>query len=55
MGFIRVHSGFLVNYRFIYSVNKTTVLLNNQENIPLSRHRADTVKQKLQLYSRGTV
>jgi len=54
-GFIRVHSGYLVNYRFIYSVNKGDIVLSNQALIPLSRHRAETVKQKLQLYARGTV
>lgn len=52
-GFIRVHSGFLVNYRYIYSIDKTKVVLNNKEMVPLSRHRIETVKQKLQLYARG--
>lgn len=54
-GFIRVHSGFLVNYRCIYSVNKGEVVLRGQMSIPLSRHRAEDVKQKLQLYARSTV
>lgn len=54
-GFIRVHSGYLVNYKFIYSVNKVDIVLNNQSTIPLSRHRVEIVKQKLQLYARGRV
>jgi DNA-binding LytR/AlgR family response regulator len=54
-GFIRVHSGYLVNYRFIYSVNKGDIVLSNQSSIPLSRHRVESVKQKLQLYARGSV
>ncbi len=53
-GFIRVHSGYLVNYRFIYSIDKTKVVLNNKDMVPLSRYRLETVKQKLQLYARGT-
>ncbi len=53
-GFIRVHSGFLVNYRYIYSVDKTKVVLNNKDMVPLSRYRTEKVKQKLQLFSRGT-
>ncbi len=53
-GFIRVHSGFLVNYRYIYSVDKTKVVLLNKEMVPLSRYRVETVKQKLQLFARGT-
>ncbi len=53
-GFIRVHSGYLVNYRYIYSIDKTKVVLNNKDMVPLSRYRLETVKQKLQLYARGT-
>lgn len=53
-GFIRVHSGYIVNYRFIYSVNKGDIVLSNQASIPLSRHRAESVKQKLQLYASST-
>ncbi|MFU0827966.1 MAG: Stage 0 sporulation A-like protein [Lachnoclostridium sp.] len=53
-GFIRVHSGFLVNYRYIYSIDKTKIVLSNKKIIPVSRYRLKNVKQKLQLYSRGT-
>lgn len=53
-GFIRVHSGFLVNYRYIHSIDKTKIVLANKEMIPVSRHRLENVKQKLQLYARGT-
>jgi DNA-binding LytR/AlgR family response regulator len=53
-GFIRVHSGFLVNYRYIFSIDKTKVILNNKDMVPLSRYRSEAVKQKLQLFSRGT-
>ncbi len=53
-GFIRVHSGFLVNYRYIYSIDRTKVVLINKDMVPLSRHRIEIVKQKLQLFSRGT-
>lgn len=54
-GFIRVHSGYLVNYKYIYSINKGDIVLNNQTTVPLSRHRVESVKQKLQLYARGRV
>ncbi|WMJ85443.1 LytR/AlgR family response regulator transcription factor [Anaerocolumna sp. MB42-C2] len=53
-GFIRVHSGYLVNYRYIYSIDKTKVILNNKDMVPISRYRLETVKQKLQLFTRGT-
>ncbi|MDF2586305.1 MAG: Response regulator of the LytR/AlgR family [Anaerocolumna sp.] len=52
LGFIRVHSGYLVNYRYIFSIEKTKVILSNQDSIPLSRYRFEAVKQKLQLYMR---
>ncbi|MDF2472887.1 MAG: Response regulator of the LytR/AlgR family [Lachnospiraceae bacterium] len=54
-GFIRVHSGYLVNYRYIFSIDKSKVRLINEEEIPLSRHRTATVKQKLQYYVRQGV
>lgn len=54
-GFVRIHSGYLVNFRYIFSVNKTDVVLDNQKNLPLSRHRMLEVKQKLQLFTRGMV
>lgn len=53
-GFIRVHSGFLVNYRYIFSIDKAKIMLLNKDMVPLSRYRIETVKQKLQLFARGT-
>lgn len=52
-GFIRIHSGYLVNFKYIYSINKTEVLLDNQERLPISRHRLAEVKKKLLLFTRG--
>lgn len=53
-GFIRTHSGYVVNSRFVFSVEKTQVVLNDGREIPLSRYRTERVKHKLQLYGRGT-
>lgn len=53
-GFIRTHSGYVVNSRYIFSIDKTQVVLNDGIEIPLSRYRIETVKHKLQLYGRGT-
>lgn len=53
-GFIRTHSGYVVNSRYIFSIDKTQVVLNDGREIPLSRYRVETVKHKLQLYGRGT-
>lgn len=53
LGFIRVHIGYLVNMRFINSVEKSEVVLDNKERIPLSRHRAEQVKIEFQKFIRG--
>jgi len=53
-GFIRTNSGYVVNSRFIFSVEKSKVVLKDGRDIPLSRYRVETVKHKLQLYGRGT-
>lgn len=52
-GFIRTHSGYLVNYRYIYSIDRTKIILVNKETIPVSRYRFEKVKEKLLWYSRG--
>lgn len=53
-GFIRTHSGYVVSSRYIFSIDKAQVILNDGREIPLSRYRIETVKHKLQLYGRGT-
>ena len=35
-GFIRVHKFYLVNYRFIKSINTKSVLLTNNRELPVS-------------------
>jgi DNA-binding LytR/AlgR family response regulator len=51
-GLIRVHSRYIVNYRFIYSVERTTILLTNNDQIPISRNKQKYVKERLQYFSR---
>lgn len=36
-GFIRTHKGFLVNYRYIYRIEKDRAILDNKIEIPVSR------------------
>ncbi|MBR1686679.1 MAG: response regulator transcription factor [Clostridia bacterium] len=43
-GFFRIHKGYLVNYRFIRHIGDTEVTLNNTENIPLSRRKAQETR-----------
>lgn len=44
-GFIRVHKGFLVNYRFIGKITSRSVLLDSGESIPLGRDRVKAVRE----------
>lgn len=52
MDFVRVHNSYLVNCRFIYSIETNKVILDNKKEIPLSRHRAEKVKEKFADYLR---
>ena len=54
MGFLRVHKGYLVNYRFIRRITDTDAVLTNGEEIPMSRLRVQDVRSRyLQLMQSG--
>lgn len=46
LGFLRIHKGFLVNYRYISAIQSTTVALTNGENLPLARRTAQQIKEQ---------
>lgn len=46
-GFIRTHSGFLVNCFHIFMADKMLVILDDGRRVPVSRNRYKTVKKKL--------
>lgn len=50
--FIRCHSGIIVNFNYIYSINKENISLTNNTFVPLSRNRKKEVKQGFQRYMR---
>lgn len=50
--FVRIHKSFLVNSRFINTINSKNVILDNQKQLPLSRYKADKVKNVFQDYLR---
>lgn len=52
-GFIRIHKGYLVNFRCIYSIETKNISLTKGGKLPLSRNRAEEVKKKLQEFSRS--
>lgn len=43
--FIRIHKSFLVNWKVIYSIESKSVILTNQETLPMSKYRITAVKQ----------
>lgn len=45
-GFLRVHKGYLVNYRYINCIQRETVLLTDGQSIPMSRRRYQEIKQQ---------
>lgn len=55
-GFLMPHRSFLVNYRYIYSIQKNEIELDSGVQIPVSRSRRDVIKQEyLILNSGGTL
>lgn len=46
-GFIRIHKGYLVNYRFIQVIEGGDVLLTNGERLPISRRKEREAKERL--------
>ena len=50
IGFIRIHKSFLVNFRYIVSMNSKTVTLTCGTRLPLSRNRIDNTKTKIRLF-----
>lgn len=53
--FVRTHKSYLVNCRYIYSIEKNQLVLDDKTVIPVSRYKAETVKQKFRNYLRRTL
>lgn len=47
MGFIRIHKSYLVNFKYIASVEKECVYLTDSKKLPLSRNRANDAKRRI--------
>ncbi|SHM72172.1 two component transcriptional regulator, LytTR family [Anaerosporobacter mobilis DSM 15930] len=52
-GFIRVHIGYLINMKYIFSIEKTEIIFVNQTSVPMSRHRTEQVKTEFHKYIRS--
>lgn len=51
--FVRTHKSFLVNCKYIRSVEKEQVVLDDKKTIPLSRRRINAVNEKFTKYLRS--
>lgn len=49
-GFIQSHRSYLVNYRYIFSINHGEIVLDDKESIPISRGNLDKVKEEFHKY-----
>ena len=46
LGFIRVHKSYLVNYRFIRSINAKYLLMTDNSEIPISHGKKTEIQEK---------
>jgi len=46
LGFIRIHKGFLVNYRFIRKITSRSVILDSGESLPVGRDRLNAARER---------
>lgn len=53
--FVRTHKSYLVNCKYIYSIEKNQLVLDDKTVIPVSRYKAEFVKQNFRNYLRRTL
>lgn len=54
-GFLQPHRSYLVNYRYIFSIENTELILDDQTRIPLSRKRAKETKEQFMDFMRREI
>lgn len=50
LDFVRIHKSYLVNCRYVYSIERGRVILTDKTELPLSRYKSDQVKSKVKNY-----
>lgn len=50
LDFVRIHKSYLVNCRYVYSIERGRVILTDKTELPLSRYKSDHVKSKVKNY-----
>ncbi|MBE5717087.1 MAG: LytTR family transcriptional regulator [Ruminiclostridium sp.] len=51
-GFIRIHKSFIVNTRFIFSVERNNIILTDNSSLPVSRTKTEEIKQAMIKFAR---
>lgn len=54
-GFLRCHSSFLVNCAHISEVKQMTLLMDNDMEVPISKHRKKEFMEELTIYAGGRI
>lgn len=49
-GFIRVHKSYIINYKYIYLINRTEVILKNKERININPRKSGDIKNAYQKF-----
>lgn len=52
-GFVRIHKSYLVNFRFVYAVSRQNITLHNMKTLPVSKGRANEIRDELKFYLGG--
>ncbi len=55
IGFVRTYKSYLVNLKYVYSMEKTKVVMDNKTEVPLSRYKAVEIKEKFKEYLRSAL
>ncbi|MCH5208905.1 MAG: response regulator transcription factor [Oscillospiraceae bacterium] len=55
LDFVRVHKSYLVNLKYIFSIERTQIVLDDKTVIPLSRYKSAEVKAKFKNYLRSVL
>lgn len=55
IGFIRIHKSYLVNYSFIRRIDRSGVIINTGENLPISRKKVQEVRQQFMKLNRKDI
>lgn len=53
--FVRTHKSYLVNCKYIFSIEKNRIILDDKTEIPLSRYKAEAVRSKFKNHLRSTI